>query len=64
MYLAPKEDLDIDQSTTSLRTGLLSQEREQEGMLMATVTAIYRPFLVAVRKIAIGTHWGCGDTDV
>ena len=26
---------------------------------MATVTAIYWPFLVAVRNTAIGTHWGC-----
>ena len=25
---------------------------------MATVTAIYRPFLVSVRNIAISTHWG------
>ena len=27
---------------------------------MATVTAIYRPFLVAVRNTAIGTHGGGG----
>ena len=25
---------------------------------MATVTAIYRPILVAVRNTAIDTHWG------
>ena len=25
---------------------------------MVTVTAIYQPFLVAVRNTAIGTHWG------
>ena len=25
---------------------------------MATVTAIYRPFFIAVRNTAIGTHWG------
>ena len=25
---------------------------------MATVTAIYRPFLVAVHNTVIGTHWG------
>ena len=25
---------------------------------MATITAIYRPFLVAVCYTAIGTHWG------
>ena len=27
---------------------------------MATVTAIYRPFLVAVRNTMIGTHWWGG----
>ena len=27
---------------------------------MATITAIYQPFLVAVRNTAIGTHWGGG----
>ena len=35
-----------------------SQELEREGIQMATVTAIYRPFLAAVRNTAIGTHWG------
>ena len=27
---------------------------------MATVTAIYRPFLVVVRNTTIGTQWGGG----